>query len=113
MPGDLDLDDEPKVKGKRTAATSDGKPRPNKEYESTAGELTQFVERYEQLDSEAKEIADQKKELMAEAKGRGFDTKIMKKVIALRKRKADEIAEEQAVLQTYLDALSMDLLGAL
>lgn len=113
MPGDLDLDDEPKVKGKRTAATSDGKPRPNEEYESMAGELTQFVERYEQLDSEAKEIADQKKELMAEAKGRGFDTKIMKKVIALRKRKADEIAKEQAVLQTYLDALGMDLLGAL
>ena len=44
---------------------------------------------------------------MAEAKGRGYDTKVMKKVIALRKRKPDEIAEEEAVLDMYKSALGM------
>lgn len=106
---DLDLDDEP------TAATSDGKPRPNSDdtYSVTVEELRQFVERVENLEAEAKDIADQKKEVMAEAKGRGYDTKVLKKIIALRKRKADEIAEEQAVLDLYMQALGMDLLGTL
>lgn len=44
---------------------------------------------------------------MAEAKGRGYDTKVMKKVIALRKRKADDIAEEDAILEMYKSALGM------
>ena len=44
---------------------------------------------------------------MAEAKGRGYDTKVMRKVIALRKRKPDEIAEEEAVLELYKAALGM------
>ena len=65
-------------------------------YNVTAEELRQFIERFEQLDSEKKDLARQQKELMAEAKGRGYDTKVMKKVIALRKRKPDEIAEEEA-----------------
>jgi uncharacterized protein (UPF0335 family) len=77
-------------------------------YNVTADELRQFVERFEQLESEKKDIAEQQKELMAECKGRGYDTKIMRKVIALRKRKPDEIAEEEAVLQLYLNALEMD-----
>ena len=54
-----------------------------------------------------KDVAEQQKELLAEAKGRGYDTKVMKKVIALRKRKPDEIAEEQAVLDMYMSALGM------
>jgi uncharacterized protein (UPF0335 family) len=77
-------------------------------YDVTAEELRQFVERYEHLDVEAKDIADQKKEVMAEAKGRGYDTKILKRVIALRKRKSDEIAEEEAVLDLYKSALGME-----
>jgi uncharacterized protein (UPF0335 family) len=44
---------------------------------------------------------------MAEAKGRGYDTKVMKQVIALRKRKPDDIAEEEAVLEMYKTALGM------
>ncbi len=79
----------------------------NDAYNVTADELRQFVERFEQLDSEKKDVTEQQKELMAEAKGRGYDTKVMKKVIALRKRKPDEIAEEEAVLDMYKAALGM------
>ncbi|MFN3642483.1 MAG: DUF2312 domain-containing protein [Gemmobacter sp.] len=80
---------------------------PTDTYAVTADELRQFIERYEQLESEKKAIADQLKELMAEAKGRGYDTRVMRKVIALRKRKPDEIAEEEAVLEMYKAALGM------
>ena len=80
----------------------------NDAYNVTADELRQFIERFEQLDSEKKDIAEQQKELMAEAKGRGYDTKVMMKVIALRKRKPAEIAEEEAVLDMYKTALGME-----
>ena len=76
-------------------------------YNVTADELRQFVERFEQLESEKKDVTEQQKELMAEAKGRGYDPKVMKKIIGLRKRKPDDIAEEQAVLDMYLAALGM------
>ena len=76
-------------------------------YAVTADELRQFVERYEQLESEKKDVTEQQKELMAEAKGRGYDTKVLRKVVALRKRKPDEIAEEEAVLEMYKTALGM------
>jgi uncharacterized protein (UPF0335 family) len=76
-------------------------------YSVAADELRQFIERFEQLDSEKKDVAEQQKELMAEAKGRGYDTKVMKQVIALRKRKADDIAEEEAILEMYMSALGM------
>lgn len=76
-------------------------------YNVTADELRQFIERFEQLDSEKRDVAEQQKELMAEAKGRGYDTKVMKQVIALRKRKPDDIAEEEAMLEVYKAALGM------
>ena len=76
-------------------------------YAVTADELRQFIERFEQLESEKKDVAEQQKELMAEAKGRGYDTKVMRKVIAMRKRKPDELAEEEAVLELYKSALGM------
>ena len=76
-------------------------------YNVTADELRQFIERYEQLDSEKQDAAEQQKELMAEAKGRGYDTKVMRKVVALRKRKPDDIAEEEAVLEMYKAALGL------
>ena len=79
----------------------------NDPYSVTADELRQFIERFEQLESEKKDVAEQQKELMAEAKGRGYDTKVMKKVIALRKRKPDDLAEEEAVLEVYKAALGM------
>ncbi len=76
-------------------------------YRVTAGELRQFVERFERLEAEKKDIADQQKEVMAEAKARGYDTRVMRKLIALRKRDADDIAEEEAVLEMYRQALGM------
>jgi len=76
-------------------------------YRVAAEELRQFVERFERLEAEKKDIADQQKEVMAEAKGRGYDTKVMRKVIALRKREPDDIAEEEAVLDMYKQALGM------
>ncbi|MGL4320951.1 MAG: DUF2312 domain-containing protein [Paracoccaceae bacterium] len=72
-----------------------------------AEELRQFIERFEQLESEKKDVAEQQKELMAEAKGRGYDTKVMRKVIALRKRTPDDIAEEESILELYKTALGM------
>lgn len=76
-------------------------------YRVTADELRQFIERLERLEAEKRDIADQQKEVMAEAKGRGYDTKILRKVIALRKRDQDDIAEEEAVLDMYKQALGM------
>lgn len=70
-------------------------------------ELLQFVERHERLDQDARAIAEDKKELMKEAKGRGYDTKVLRKVLAIRKKNADELAEENALLETYLFALGM------
>lgn len=76
-------------------------------YRVSADELRQFIERWERLEQERKELADDQKEVMAEAKARGYDTKVMRKVIALRKREPDDIAEEEAVLEMYRQALGM------
>lgn len=76
-------------------------------YNVTAEELRQFIERFEHLESEKSDIADQQKEVMAECKGRGYCTKTVRKIIALRKRRPDEISEEEAVLELYKQALGM------
>ena len=77
-------------------------------YRVTAEELRQFVERFERLEIEKKDIADQQKEMMAEAKSRGYDTRIMRKIVSLRKRDLEEVAEEEAVLSMYKTALGMN-----
>ena len=76
-------------------------------YRVTADELRQFIERIERLDAEKADIADQQKEVMAEAKSRGYDTKVMRKLVAIRKRDKDDLAEEEAVLDMYRQALGM------
>ena len=76
-------------------------------YRVTAEELRQFVERFERLEAEKRDIADQQKEVMAEAKTRGYDTRVIRKVINLRKRDAEDLAEEEAVLSLYKEALGM------
>lgn len=76
-------------------------------YNVTGEELRQFIERIEQLESEKKDIAEQIKEVMAELKGRGFDTKAVRTIVSLRKRDADDIAEEEAILEVYKAALGM------
>jgi uncharacterized protein (UPF0335 family) len=76
-------------------------------YRVTSAELRQFVERYERLETEKKDIADMQKEVMAEAKSRGYEVKVLRKIIALRQRDKDDIAEEEAVLEMYRNALGM------
>ena len=76
-------------------------------YKVTAGELRQFIERYERLDQEKKDIADAQKEVMAEARGRGYDVKVLRKLIALRKKDPADVSEEEAVLELYKEALGM------
>lgn len=72
-----------------------------------AGQLRSIIERVERLEEEKKEVADQIKEVFAEAKANGFDTKTLRKVIALRKKKPEERSEEEAMLDLYLNALGM------
>jgi len=71
------------------------------------GQLKSFIERIERLEEEKKAIAADIKEVYAEAKGTGFDTKIMRKVVSLRKKDAAERQEEEAILDLYLSALGM------
>ena len=72
-----------------------------------ADELRAFIERYERLEAEVKDIKDSQKEVMAEAKGRGYDTKVIRKIVALRKRNRDDIANEEAITEMYMSALGM------
>ncbi len=74
---------------------------------SSNNQLKSFVERIERLESEKAEIAADIKDIYAEAKGTGFDPKIIKKIVAMRKQDADKMREEQALIATYMDALGM------
>lgn len=76
-------------------------------YNVTADELRQFIERWEYLDADRSDIVEQQKEVMTEAKGRGYDGRAMRRLIADRKRKADDVAEEAAILDLYKAALGM------
>ena len=71
------------------------------------GQLRSFIERIERLEEEKKAIAADIKEVYGEAKATGFDTKIMRKVVALRKKDTAERQEEEALLDLYLGALGM------
>ena len=76
-------------------------------YRVTADELRQFIERFERLEMERKNLLDQQKEVLAEAKSRGYDTRVIKKVMAIRRRDPQEVLEEDAVLDLYKEALGM------
>jgi uncharacterized protein (UPF0335 family) len=76
-------------------------------YQVSAEELRQFIERFERLEVEKRDIAEHQKEVMAEAKGRGYDTKAMRRIIALRKKTRDQLAEEEAVEALYREALGL------
>lgn len=73
----------------------------------TADELRQFIEQYEHLEAEKKDIASQQKDVMSEAKARGYNTKVMKKIVALRARDKSAVEEEEAILDLYKAALGM------
>ena len=76
-------------------------------YTATAEETRQFVERIERLEMDRQAIAESMKDLLAEAKARGFDTKVLRKAVALRKMAPDDRAEADALLDMYLTALGM------
>ncbi len=72
-----------------------------------AQELKQFIERIEYLEEEKKARADHIKEVFAEMKGRGFDTKVVREIIRIRKQDHAERQEMDAILELYLAALGM------
>lgn len=74
---------------------------------TTADQLRLFVERIERLEEEIKGINDDKKDVYGELKSRGYDPKIVKRVLAIRRKKKGEHEEEQMILETYLAALGM------
>lgn len=73
----------------------------------SARQLRSIVERIEALEEEKAEVAEQIKEVYSEAKGNGFDTKTLRKIIALRKKKPEVRSEEEATLELYMTALGM------
>ncbi|QND61462.1 DUF2312 domain-containing protein [Mesorhizobium huakuii] len=72
-----------------------------------AGQLRALIERIERLDEEKKTIAEDIKEVFAEAKGTGFDTKAIRTILRLRKKDQAERQEEDAILDLYMAALGM------
>jgi len=70
-------------------------------------QLRAFIERIEQLEEEKAAIANDIKEVYAEAKGNGFDTKVLRKVVSIRKQDRAERMEQEALLELYMSALGM------
>ena len=68
-------------------------------------QLRAFVERIERIEEDIKALSEDKKEVYAEAKGEGFDVKILREVIKLRQQDQDELDEKQSLLEIYLHAL--------
>lgn len=79
----------------------------NNAHTVAADQLRAFIERIERLETEKQAIADDIKEVFAEAKGSGFDTKVMRAIIKIRKQDRNERAEQEAILDLYLHALGM------
>lgn len=72
-----------------------------------ADQLRQVIERIERLEEEKATIVADIREVYAEAKANGFDPKVIRQIIKLRKKQADEVQEERAILDLYLSALGM------
>ena len=76
-------------------------------HQSTKDQLKSIIERVERLEEEKAALSTDIKEVFAEAKSNGFDVKILKKIIGLRKKDSQELMEQEMVLATYLHALDM------
>jgi uncharacterized protein (UPF0335 family) len=76
--------------------------------EVNAGHLRAFIERIERLEEEKKALAGDIKDVYGEAKANGFDVKIMRKIVSMRKQDRDSRIEEETVLDLYLTALGMN-----
>jgi uncharacterized protein (UPF0335 family) len=70
-------------------------------------QLKAIIERIERLEEEKKTISDDIRDVYAEAKGNGFDVKALRTIIRMRKQDANERAEEETILETYMQALGM------
>jgi uncharacterized protein (UPF0335 family) len=73
-----------------------------------AAHLRAFIERIEKLEEEKKAIAEDIKEVYGEAKGNGFDTKVIRKIVSIRKQDRDKRREEEEILDLYLSALGIE-----
>jgi uncharacterized protein (UPF0335 family) len=76
--------------------------------EVNSGHLRAFIERIERLEEEKKALADDIKDVYAEAKGNGFDVKIMRKIVSLRRQDREKRHEEEEILDLYMAALGMN-----
>jgi uncharacterized protein (UPF0335 family) len=75
--------------------------------DNARNQLRSFVERVERLEEEKKTIAEDIKDVYAEAKSHGYDTKVLRKVVSIRKQDQNDRLEQEAILDTYLAALGM------
>ena len=84
----------------------------NKEHNQTPTglKIQAYIDRVERLEEDKKAIMEDIKEVFGEAKGEGFDTKAIKKIIKLRKKDAGDRAEEESILETYMASIGMDWL---
>ena len=76
-------------------------------YRVTRDEIRSIVERIERLNIEKSEIAEQQNEVFAEAKSRGYDTRILRKVVSMRKQDPQDLSEQEAILEIYREALDL------
>ena len=72
-----------------------------------AGHLIAFIERIERLEEDRKTVSDEIKDVYAEAKGTGYDVKIVRKIVSIRKQDQNKRREEEEILELYLQALGM------
>ncbi len=89
------------------AAAKDDQKNEQTAHRFAKDQLKAFVERVERLEEEKKAIADDIRDVYAEAKGNGFDVKSLRVVVRLRKQDVNERKEHEAILETYLHALGM------
>lgn len=78
---------------------------------ATGDRLKSIIERIERLAEERQTFSDDIKDVYAEAKGNGFDAKVIRKIVALRKRDKDSVLEENEVMATYLHAIGQEYLA--
>jgi uncharacterized protein (UPF0335 family) len=76
-------------------------------HKAAADQIRAYIERFERLEAEKQDVMQGQKDIMAEAKGNGFNVKALRKIIADRKRDADDLAEEQAIVELYKSALGI------
>ena len=74
-----------------------------------AGHLMAFIERIERLEEDKKTVSDEIKDVYAEAKGTGYDVKVVRKIVSIRKQDQDKRREEEEILELYLQALGMQI----